>query len=70
MLGTARTGISEFLILAILAAALQVLPRPQITSAESQPAPNFALKNQHGKTVGLSSMHGKRVLLIFFRGYW
>ena len=70
MLGAARTGMIEFLILAILVVAQQVLPRPQIASAEGQPAPNFALKDQQGKTVRLSLMRGKRVLLIFYRGYW
>ena len=70
MLGAARTGMIEFLILAIFAAVPQGLPRPQTTSAEGKPAPNFALKDQHGKTVRLAAMRGKRVLLIFYRGYW
>jgi hypothetical protein len=70
MLGTARTGIIEFLILSILAVVQQVLPRPQIASAEGQAAPNFALKDEHGKTVRLAQMRARRVLLIFYRGYW
>jgi peroxiredoxin len=51
-------------------ATCQDLPRPQIPSAPGKPAPNFILKDEHGKTVSLASMRGKRVLLIFYRGYW
>jgi peroxiredoxin len=51
-------------------ATCQDLPRPQIPSAAGKPAPNFILKDEHGKTVSLASMRGKRVLLIFYRGYW
>jgi cytochrome oxidase Cu insertion factor (SCO1/SenC/PrrC family) len=60
----------EFLILAIFSGTPQSLPRPQIISAEGKPAPNFALKDQQGKTVRLAALRGKRVLLIFYRGYW
>jgi mycoredoxin-dependent peroxiredoxin len=70
MLGAARTGIIEFLLLSILAVAQQVLPRPQIASAEGKSAPNFTLQDQHGKTVSLAAIRGRRVLLIFYRGYW
>jgi peroxiredoxin len=53
----------------------QVLPRPQIASAEGKLAPDFTLpdvtlKDQGGKNFRLSSLRGKRVLLIFYRGYW
>ena len=51
-------------------ATCQDLPRPHIPSAAGKPAPNFILKDEHGKTVSLASMRGKRVLLIFYRGYW
>jgi cytochrome oxidase Cu insertion factor (SCO1/SenC/PrrC family) len=70
MLGIARTGIVGFLLLSGLAPAQQILPKPQIASAEGQPAPDFTLKDQHSKTFRLASMRGKRVLLIFYRGYW
>jgi cytochrome oxidase Cu insertion factor (SCO1/SenC/PrrC family) len=64
-----RISVLLFLLLSVLAAA-QVLPRPQIASAEGKPAPPFTLKDQEGKDFHLSSLRGKRVLLIFYRGYW
>jgi mycoredoxin-dependent peroxiredoxin len=70
MLAYARSGIIEFLLISILAVPQQILPKPQIASAEGKPAPNFTLQDQHGKTVSLAAMSGKRVLLIFYRGYW
>jgi cytochrome oxidase Cu insertion factor (SCO1/SenC/PrrC family) len=71
MLGVARTGIIiESLLFSILAVAQQVLPGPQIASAVGKPAPNFTLQDQHGKTVRLASLRDRRVLLIFYRGYW
>jgi cytochrome oxidase Cu insertion factor (SCO1/SenC/PrrC family) len=63
------TGVVVFVLLLSLA-AYQVLPKPQIASAEGKPAPSFTLKDQHGKDFRLSSLRGKRVLLIFYRGYW
>ena len=70
MLGAARTGIIEFLLFSILAVAQQVLPSPQIASAVGKAAPNFTLQDQHGRIVRLASLRGRRVLLIFYRGYW
>ncbi len=46
------------------------LAKPQIAAAAGQAAPDFALPDEHGKTVKLSAMRGQKVLLIFFRGYW
>jgi AhpC/TSA family protein len=57
------------LLLSALATS-QDLPRPKIPSAAGKPAPSFILKDEHSKTVSLASMRGKRVLLIFYRGYW
>jgi len=51
-------------------ASAQVLPRPRITSAEGKPAPDFTLRDQKSKNFHLASLRGKRVLLIFYRGYW
>jgi cytochrome oxidase Cu insertion factor (SCO1/SenC/PrrC family) len=64
-----RTGILLSLLFSALAGA-QVLPRPQITSAEGKLAPDFTLKDQQGKNLHLASLRGKRALLIFYRGYW
>ena len=69
MPNSARTLIAPLLLLSAWATC-QDLPRPQIPSAVGKPAPNFILKDEHGKTVSLASMRGKRVLLIFYRGYW
>jgi cytochrome oxidase Cu insertion factor (SCO1/SenC/PrrC family) len=48
----------------------QVLPKPQIISAPGKSAPDFALKDQEGRPFHLASLRGKRVLLVFYRGYW
>lgn len=61
--------ISVVLLFSTLAVS-QVLPKPQIASAEDKPAPLFTLKDQSGKDFRLSSLRGHRVLLIFYRGYW
>ena len=45
-------------------------PKPQVASAEGQPAPDFTLKNQDGKDFKLSAHRGQPVLLYFYRGYW
>lgn len=33
-------------------------------------APVFTLTDQHGKTVTLSAARGRKVVLVFYRGYW
>jgi len=58
-----------FVLLSSLAVS-QVLPKPQIASAEGKPAPAFTLKDQEGKDFRLSSLRGRSVVLIFYRGYW
>jgi cytochrome oxidase Cu insertion factor (SCO1/SenC/PrrC family) len=65
----ATTGILLSLLFSLLAGA-QVLPRPQVASAEGKLAPDFTLKDQDGKSLRLSLLRGKRVLLVFYRGYW
>lgn len=65
-----RTGIVLAVLLCCLSAGAQVLPKPQITSAAGKLAPDFTLNDQQGKPFHLASLRGKRVLLIFYRGYW
>jgi len=45
-------------------------PKPQVTSATGQIAPDFTLKDQNGKDFRLSDERGHWVLLFFYRGYW
>jgi peroxiredoxin Q/BCP len=45
-------------------------PKPQVTSAAGQVAPDFTLKDQDGKDFKLSDQRGHWVLLFFYRGYW
>ena len=65
-----RTSLLLLFLLSALATSSQVLPKPQITSAEGKPAPNFVLKDENGKAFRLVSQRGQRVLLLFYRGYW
>lgn len=38
--------------------------------AVGAPAPNFALIDPQGKTVGLADLRGAPALLVFYRGHW
>lgn len=33
-------------------------------------APDFTLQSADGGTLSLSDLHGKNVVLVFYRGYW
>jgi cytochrome oxidase Cu insertion factor (SCO1/SenC/PrrC family) len=47
-----------------------ILPKPQSQFADGQPAPDFTLNDQDGHPFTLSSLHGSRAVLVFYRGYW
>src|SRR5271155_2818085 len=46
------------------------LPRPQTASATGQEAPDFSLSDQNRNVFHFASYRGKKVLLMFYRGYW
>jgi peroxiredoxin len=50
--------------LALAALTLLATLRP------GQVAPDFALRDQNGKSVTLSAARGSKVVLVFYRGYW
>jgi len=59
------------LLLAVgLVAWKMILPKPQSSFVNLQPAPDFTLNDQDGKPFTLSSLRGSRVVLVFYRGYW
>ena len=62
--------VAGLLLLPGIAGTQEILPKPQIASAVGKVAPNFTLKDEHGRNFRLASMRGKRVLLVFYRGYW
>lgn len=35
-----------------------------------QQPPDFTLPTHDGRTMGLSGLRGKNVVLVFYRGYW
>lgn len=45
-------------------------PKPQVSAAVRELAPNFTLKAQDAKTFRLADQRGQWVLLFFYRGYW
>lgn len=46
------------------------LPEPTELSARLEQAPEFELTDQHGATVRLADLRGRRVVLTFYRGHW
>jgi len=38
--------------------------------AVGRPAPDWALRDQTGKTIRLADFHGSPLLLVFYRGHW
>jgi cytochrome oxidase Cu insertion factor (SCO1/SenC/PrrC family) len=67
-LGLVFAGLITVTVLAC--AQTKPYPKPQVASAEGQPAPDFILKDQDGKDFRLSGQHGHWLLLFFYRGYW
>jgi cytochrome oxidase Cu insertion factor (SCO1/SenC/PrrC family) len=69
-----RKVLLSALVLLLLFAGLVAwkmrLPDPQSTFVNLQPAPDFTLNDQDGRPFTLSSLHGSRVVLVFYRGYW
>jgi cytochrome oxidase Cu insertion factor (SCO1/SenC/PrrC family) len=43
---------------------------PQVPPVAGDPAPDFTLTDQAGKSVKLSDSRGQKVVLVFYRGYW
>jgi len=35
-----------------------------------QRAPDFTLRDEHGKRVHLADARGQKTVLVFYRGYW
>ena len=46
------------------------MPLTQSSPAVGAKAPQFALQNHDGKEVKLSDYLGKRVIMVFYRGFW
>jgi cytochrome oxidase Cu insertion factor (SCO1/SenC/PrrC family) len=64
-------GLFLFLVLAAAFVGWKmILPKPQASFTNLQPAPDFTLNDQDGKPFSLSSLRGSRVVLVFYRGYW
>ena len=70
---TRRIGLIALFLL-LLAAGLvawkMILPKPQSSFVNLQPAPDFTLNDQDGKPFTFSRLRGSRVVLVFYRGYW
>ena len=46
------------------------LPTPTQAAQSMTTAPDFTLMNQEGQSVRLRQYRGKKVVIIFYRGYW
>ena len=57
---------ASFVALAFAATLAAVAAPPGI----GKQAPLFTLADQNGKTVSLSASRGRKVVLVFYRGYW
>jgi cytochrome oxidase Cu insertion factor (SCO1/SenC/PrrC family) len=65
-------------ILIALAALLSLNASPAVAAtpplarplAIGERAPDFTLRDQNGVRVSLAAQKGKKVVLVFYRGYW
>lgn len=46
------------------------LPKSVEATANEEAAPNFTLRDHNDQNVSLSDYRGKKVVLVFYRGYW
>lgn len=58
------------MLVSLLHAQDQPLPKPQIAETIGEQVPDFTLKDQDGNEFHLAAHRGERILLYFYRGYW
>lgn len=46
------------------------VPQPSETTLSLSSAPGFTLPDQNGNEVRLSDLRGRKVVLVFYRGFW
>ena len=63
------SSMRRVVILAILSTAL-LSAAIAGTIAVGEIAPDFTLSDQDGDSVTLSKQRGRKVVLVFYRGYW
>jgi len=59
------TGRVISIVAVAFAAALSLSP-----PKAGQPAPDFTLVDQNGKSVSLAAARGAKTVIVFYRGYW
>ena len=57
-------------LFAALVLAASLSPPAAHPPALGQQAPDFTLADQNGKSVHLADARGRKVVLVFYRGYW
>ena len=58
-------------LLSLTAPAAEAAASPQARPpAIGERAPDFTLRDQNGTRVSLAAQKGKKVVLVFYRGYW
>jgi cytochrome oxidase Cu insertion factor (SCO1/SenC/PrrC family) len=62
-------AVAVFFSYAVFFLTAQV-PAPTQTAQSMIGAPDFTLMSQEGQSVRLSAYRGKKVVIIFYRGYW
>ena len=60
----------RFPFIAALAVAAVLTASAAAPAKVGQQAPDFTLLDQNGKAVTLSAARGRKVVLVFYRGYW
>lgn len=53
-----------------IATALLLLAAAAAPPKVGERAPDFALRDQSGQRIKLSAARGRKVVLVFYRGYW
>lgn len=68
---------ANMFMLPLLAACLVAMASAQNSSPydvnrvkPGQQPPDFTLPTHDGRTMGLSGLRGRNVVLVFYRGYW
>jgi len=68
VLGALNLGLAAFFVLLLF--RFSILPPAPNAPHVGQAAPDFTLADQGGAPVELAALHGKKVLLVFYRGHW